>query len=46
MKEDDFQIIKCTEMRMIRWMCSVSLNNRPWEDEITHDKPRERMGFQ
>ncbi len=37
---------KCTEMRMVRWMCGASLNVRPRGLRITYDVLRERMDLE
>ena len=37
---------KRTEMRMIRWMCGASLNNRHGDDRIASEDLRERLGLE
>ncbi len=38
--------LKCTEMRMVRWMCGAPLNVRPRGLRITYDVLRERMDLE
>ena len=45
-KKGDVQRLETTEMRMIRWMCGASLNDRHGEGRIENDQLRVRLGLE
>lgn len=45
-KEEDVRRLKSTEMRMVRWMCGASLNDRQGEGRATGENLRGRLGLE
>ena len=45
-KEEDVRRLRCTEMRMVRWMCGESLNDKLGGIRIANEDLRSRMGLE
>lgn len=45
-RKEDVYRLRCTEMRIARWKCGATLNDRPDGIRITNEELRSRMGLE